>query len=515
MKRILASITASLALLALLVVNPAAATERKPLVAVGAQTKVLPSGDTLKTNASASGGASINVPHGSAPSSPNNGDIWTTTSGVFGRVNGATAQLNGYVPGGTDVAVADGGTGVSTTPSNGQLLIGNGSGYTVANLTGGANVTITNSAGGITIASSISGGTVGDGDYGDITVSSSGTIYTIDPATVTAAKMAASVLAPGGRLTLVSGTPVLASDQTAKSQVYYTCYRHKFVSYYDGTNDLLDAVPSCEVSLTMATSGTGVTNSAGVFDIFWSPANDNICVVTNGSGGGWASDTGGSNTARGTGYSQVHNTRGYWTNQNSLTHCYNGTTDYGSISADRATYLGTVYTTAAGQTGMAFKPAGANGGTNNVLGVYNGYNRVPIFAQSNDTTGSWGVTSSTWAKLNVGGTGSGANNRISWVDGLQTSTVRSLITDLIFTTANAAVAGAGVVLDATSGTPATYGRAATNAVANLVAPLVTKEGFQPQLGFHFLQAMQGNTGNVGTATLIGGPDFQFIVELEM
>jgi hypothetical protein len=34
--------------------------------------------------------ASIRLPHGTAPSSPTNGDVWTTTSGLYVRVNGAT-----------------------------------------------------------------------------------------------------------------------------------------------------------------------------------------------------------------------------------------------------------------------------------------------------------------------------------------------------------------------------------------------------------------------------------------
>lgn len=33
---------------------------------------------------------SIRLPHGTAPSSPTNGDIWTTTSGLFARINGST-----------------------------------------------------------------------------------------------------------------------------------------------------------------------------------------------------------------------------------------------------------------------------------------------------------------------------------------------------------------------------------------------------------------------------------------
>lgn len=41
---------------------------------------------------SASGGASIRIPHGTAPSAPTNGDIWTTTTGLFAQINGTTQQ---------------------------------------------------------------------------------------------------------------------------------------------------------------------------------------------------------------------------------------------------------------------------------------------------------------------------------------------------------------------------------------------------------------------------------------
>jgi hypothetical protein len=46
------------------------------------------------------------------------------------------------------------------SPANGELLVGNGSGFNLSTLTGGSNVTITNSSGGITISATTSGGTV-------------------------------------------------------------------------------------------------------------------------------------------------------------------------------------------------------------------------------------------------------------------------------------------------------------------------------------------------------------------
>ena len=55
------------------------------------------------------------------------------------------------------LSVARGGTALSSTPTNGQLLIGNGTGYTLATLTAGAGVSISNGSGSITISGTGSG----------------------------------------------------------------------------------------------------------------------------------------------------------------------------------------------------------------------------------------------------------------------------------------------------------------------------------------------------------------------
>ena len=48
---------------------------------------------TWVTTASAAAAAGINLPHGTAPTSPVNGDMWTTTSGLFVRINGTTKTV--------------------------------------------------------------------------------------------------------------------------------------------------------------------------------------------------------------------------------------------------------------------------------------------------------------------------------------------------------------------------------------------------------------------------------------
>lgn len=47
----------------------------------------------LTLTATTTSRASLNVPHGTAPSSPVNGDIWTTTSGLLVRINGVTKTV--------------------------------------------------------------------------------------------------------------------------------------------------------------------------------------------------------------------------------------------------------------------------------------------------------------------------------------------------------------------------------------------------------------------------------------
>lgn len=56
------------------------------------------------------------------------------------------------------VAVNLGGTGSTSAPTNGQLLIGNGTDYTLASLTAGSGISVTNGAGSITIAATGGGG---------------------------------------------------------------------------------------------------------------------------------------------------------------------------------------------------------------------------------------------------------------------------------------------------------------------------------------------------------------------
>jgi hypothetical protein len=106
---------------------------------------------------------------------------------------GGPITIAGTLTLGGTLAVASGGTGATSTPTNGQLLIGNGSGYTLAALTAGTGVSVTNGAGSITIDNTApdqvvtltgAGTTVVSGTYPNFTITSSdqfgGTVTSVD-----------------------------------------------------------------------------------------------------------------------------------------------------------------------------------------------------------------------------------------------------------------------------------------------------------------------------------------------
>jgi hypothetical protein len=306
--------------------------------------------------------------------------------------------------------------------------------------------------------------------------------------------------APQGRLTLQSHTPVMTTSQTGKQAIYYDCYVGNQVPYFNGTADALGTIAVCEAGITLEASGTGVINSGGVFDVWWAPNGANqICIATNGSGGGWASDAGGSNSARGTGYSQIDNTtRPYLTNKNILSHCYNGTSDYGPISANQATYLGTVATDAGspGQVSYTFGSSAAGGGTAR-FGVWNAYNRV-IAATNVQDNSSWAVTSTSWQPYDAGGTGGGLNNRVTYVVGLAEDGV-SAVGRSLGTNGSGGQVAYGLGIDSTSALSGGGGYGTGGTSVNTV--LVANYSGVPGLGLHYVQELQ--IVQSGSSTLWG------------
>ena len=379
-------------------------------------------------------------------------------------------------------SVSDSGSGTLTiSPTTGAVVaalnLGNANTWTAAQTFTNSDLILKGSSTGTTTLTS---------------ANSSGTSYTLTvPAiTDTVATNTEVIRAAGGRMTLTSGTPVMTASATAQSTLYYSTYAGNSVPFYNGSVDAMGAITSNQMSDAMAASGTGVLNANGIFDVwyFYNSGTPKICIATNGSGGGWASDTGGSNTARGTGYSQLDmTTRSYPTNANSITHCYNAATDYGSISANQATYLGTILTDAAsaGSVSYTFGSAASGGGASR-FGVWNYYNRVSAPTSVTDNGAAY-----TYSGLTRAARGSTAN-RITFVSGVAEDAISSSYFGTVNTVATAgAYAAWQISLDSTS-TFVTYGQivaATANVFNGIGTPSAT---IAPQVGLHFIQATESS-----------------------
>lgn len=284
--------------------------------------------------------------------------------------------------------------------------------------------------------------------------------------------------APQGRLTLATGAPVMTGAQTGKTVIYYTPYvGNQIVVTTNGTS--FTAVAFSELSNATTASSTGNAGPAAVaangnYDLFvWS--NSGTLVLTRGPV--WTSDT-----ARGTGAgtTELQRVAGVWTNKNAIT---NGPT------ANLGTYVGTVRSNGSSQIDWNPNPAAAAGGATAILGVFNVYNRVLVGSSSQDNTASWSYTTATWRALN-----GSTSNRISYIDGLGEVSLSAALSTYVQV---GTVHFLGINRDSTSAAPSL-----TGATWNGNSTLIAQGPFAPSLGFHYLQAMEIDTGGA-SATVFG------------
>lgn len=241
---------------------------------------------------------------------------------------------------------------------------------------------------------------------------------------------------PGGRLTLQSATPVMFTNQLAQQTIYYAPYNSPFVPIYNGstiqpyqfTSSLSD-----QVGLSLALAGSAnwaantnydlyVTLNGGVPVLCTGPAwtNNTTRAVTNSIFGGLLTNTG-AITARISAVSTI------------------------PVSANQATFLGTVQMSAAGQTQWQYGGAG-NGGVAAFFNLANYYNPVPIVTQVSDTTGPYSYTLGTVRQAHAS-----AGNQINFVQCSSERAVHaSYIVDGLTIAANGAQIQAGIGVNTTT-----------------------------------------------------------------
>jgi hypothetical protein len=346
-----------------------------------------------------------------------------------GVLSAASAGTDYYAPSGTDVAIADGGTGASTaatgfralaegiSSTQGAVLYRDGTQWVALGpgtsgqvlQTGGAAANpawaTVSGTGDVTAASSFgtdnrivrSDGTGKGVQASAITVDDSGNISGAGTVNSVYIHTIAPPL-PQGRLTLTTLTPVLSSTVSGATTVYYTPYVGQFVPIYDGTRwTMHDIGGELNQATTDSTKSPAAVTTNSNYDLFvWNDSGTYRCT----RGPAWTSDT-----ARGTGAgtTELERVRGVLVNKISIT---NGP------AAQRGTYVGTIRTNGSSQVDF-ITGGSAAGGTAAVFNIWNAYNRVEVYGLTQDSTASWTYNSTTLRTAN-----SSSTIRASFVSGL-------------------------------------------------------------------------------------------------
>jgi hypothetical protein len=200
--------------------------------------------------------------------------------------------------------VINGGTGLGTIPTNGQLLIGNGTGYTLNTLGTGAGIAVTNAAGTITVANtgvlSILAGTgiSRSGATGNVTVNNTGVLSFSGGTTgLTPATASTGVVTLAGTLAIANGGTNGSAVPTAGAVPYGTGTTYAF-SAVGTVGQVLTSNGAGVPTWTTPTTGTvtSVSFTGGLITIATPTTTPALTVAgTNGgivyfsSGTTWAS----------------------------------------------------------------------------------------------------------------------------------------------------------------------------------------------------------------------------------
>lgn len=250
---------------------------------------------------------------------------------------------------------------------------------------------------------------------------------------------ATAAFTPQGRLSFASGSPTPSNLGASLTTIYYNNYVGNLVPVWNGSSTVLLAIGGGVISDAVPNSGAGVVLANNVVDIFGVNVGGvlTLCHATNGSGGGWASDTGGSNTNRGTGYTALNKaSSGFLSNANALTNCFNGATNLGTIPANQATYLGTAYTIGNGLftwNQFIVSSGGCSGSSAAVLGIWNYYNRIEYNLQCVDSGSPYTYTSATIRQARAS-----SGNQLQYVKGVNEDQETIYVNGTVATTGSSA-----------------------------------------------------------------------------
>jgi hypothetical protein len=268
-----------------------------------------------------------------------------------------------------------------------------------------------------------------------------------------------------GRLTLESGVPLSTTDQLGKTTVFWTPFLGDRIGLYSAGDWVIRAFTERAISL----AGFAALLP---YDIF---AYDDSGVVAL-EALAWNN-----NLSRATGLM-----------------LQNGIPVKSGDPTRR--YLGTIRTSAAGQTQIKFGSSAVGGGEA-YCGIWNYYNRMPFICGVVDGVVSWTYSSNVWRAMDASN-----SNRINFVTGISEDQIDVRLT-VLASSANVMRAGIGLNSTTTPFSGAVTAEAYTSPDVNQTMLKPSLNARAP-IGFNYVQALEMAPQNGTTVTFFGTAAYQ-------
>ena len=295
--------------------------------------------------------------------------------------------------------------------------------------------------------------------------------------------------APCGRLTLTSGTPVQTATVSGGTSVLFTPYNGDRCPVYNGTSWAVTTFTEQTLALNNPAHAANT-----LYDVFKAEDPGSAGSFIIGTGPAWSSSTAGSSSrGTGAGTTELSRLNGIRVAANAIT-LRNGSTTY-SISAQRATYLGTILTGgSAGQIDFSLGGVAANGTAARIsLLTGNPACRRRYDGLIGDSTDTWSYATGTIRPAN-----NSTTMRCTFIasgeDGARAMYTTAYVPDLTRT------AYAGVGYDST--TAFSGWRIPNTGTSTTLAAAAGGHSLVPAEGLHYLQALENGPG-AGTITWHG------------
>jgi hypothetical protein len=352
----------------------------------------------------------------------------------------------------------------------------------------------------------LSGGEIGPNNVPMLTYDATNVeFHLVNPSATSSSVASTSLITPQGYLNLVgqaTGDVVQTADVTAATTIFYSPFVGSIVPIWNGSTYVNMSFSELTMTLTAAGSPSNTIQDACVF------SNNGVPTLV--LGPSWTTVTaGGGNRGTGAGTAQLTRQTGLWVNAVQIIG-YNGLSSF-TIAANQCTYVGSVYIDATAGQVSAYKSYGQS----RKWGIWNAYNRQPIYVREGDPNGTWSYASAT-----VRQSRGDATNFITVFQGLPEesyllNTFQKM--NCTSTTGQGCTTSSGVCVNVTnaySGTVGIAGGAITGATLTSNGESVSQYSLTPSIGINTINFCESVPVNTSTTINFLGTEANMLLSAQ-